>query len=265
MEPVIVKPSFEQINSDSQFFAAEICSGRPGEDELRKYQQLFQESTKPFQVHSGRKNCSLIYLSVVVDSEGVWLIVRFHEGKQIGLAKAGLKTMLRCFDESVREHLSNILIPLDSLHKMRVDDWQTTLELRPQTAPASSSTADLMAFYMNPENEIEDEDEVTEVCTDLALVGSNAPAVPDETVALMKYGELPAGPDKWIKAMKEKAVYIIYEFGERPIGLQVPIVGVAGTSGRNGRADCEDRCQSRRCLLCRQGHDGQERTSELAR
>ena len=87
MEPVLTKPRFEHVDGDSMFFATEILDSRPGENELRKYQQLFQEYTKSFQTRAGRKSCAITYMSVVVDSEGIWMIARFYENKQTCHAK----------------------------------------------------------------------------------------------------------------------------------------------------------------------------------
>ena len=123
-------------------FIAEICSPRPGFDEVVDVAARWSQwATQYMRVALARRNCAVKWMQVVADDQGIVMIVLFSKPVILGQAKTAAAAILGFMPPAQLKKVEQNLRSLDEVDRRRIESWSTLGEMWQSYAQACAEQA----------------------------------------------------------------------------------------------------------------------------
>lgn len=125
--------AFELVDGGKMnMFVADVFQQRPPFEAIEKFSDWSNEACEKMKNVMSRKNCSLDWVSLVIDQQGLLVLVQFMKPVILGNAKTAASSILQCLPDEQRRAVEKSLRPLDEFDKERIASWQTVSDVRPR-------------------------------------------------------------------------------------------------------------------------------------
>ena len=112
-------------------FIADLFRPRVAFDEMVQFHHWSTDAAEKMKTAMQRKNCAVRFLQLVMDHEGVVVIMHFRHPLILGAAKTATGVIMRCLPEEQCAAAETSLRPLDEVDKVRIAAWQSPASVRP--------------------------------------------------------------------------------------------------------------------------------------
>ena len=206
-------------SGETDTFAADLFQPRPAFDEMAQFQHWSSDAAEKIKTAMQRKNCAVQCVQLVVDIEGVFLIIHFQHPLILGHAKSATGVIMRCLPAEQQRAAKRSLRPLDEVDKVRIEAWASPASVRPAgnkrqkpddyddwEPPVAKRYKSLEAFLEDCSSE---EEEVPPP----RLMLTNGPHQASSTLAELS---LLDATSVWEYRIKTEATIILVQVGEKP-------------------------------------------------
>ena len=123
-------------------FIADLFRPRLAFDDMVQFHHWSTDAAEKMKTAMQRKNCAVRFLQLVMDHEGVVVIMHFRHPLILGAAKTATGVIMRCLPEEQCAAAEMSLRPLDEVDKVRIAAWQTPKSVRPAGNKREKPAAD---------------------------------------------------------------------------------------------------------------------------
>ena len=222
----------------SQTFIADIFQQRPAFEEIARFSGAWSsQAAEKIQAAMTRKNCAVTWVQLIIDQQGLLVILRYEHPLILGDAKKAASVILKCLQKEQRLAVEKGLRPFDEVDRNRILSWQTLESLRPASqtreCPPEQDKSDdasidhtrmaesILAELLAEESDVSDSEVVPPRAIPAMLTdGSSAKRFHDDTLkSQVQTLAVPSNLDPaavWEYRAKCEAVIVVVEVGECP-------------------------------------------------